>query len=143
MFNTDSDYSNAIQDAQIYTSAPQKRNNNKLIFINLILGGVLLFGVFKYFEYSRINTVELKKQAVLGVSETIDDAELSDSELINILNTTDNMAQENLVNSMKMVTSESSIKSKTFYSEEIARELDDRSGFKGKIAVVNQPIEKF
>lgn len=143
MFNTDSDYSNAIQDAQIYTPASQKRNNSKLIFINLILGGVLLFGAFKYFEHSKVTTLPVSKQAVLGVSETIDDAELSDSELINILNGTDNMAQENLANSMKMVTSEPSIKSKAFYTEEIARELDDRSGFRGKIAVVNNPNDKF
>ena len=144
MFDTHEMYEDETQKAQLYSETlPQKNNNHKLIFVNLLLAGTLLLGAFKYFEQTRVNNVDVKKQAVLGVSETIDDTELSDSELINILNTTDNMVQENLADSMKIVTSEASIKSKTFYTEEITRELDDRSGFKGKIAVVNQPADKF
>jgi len=133
MFNTDEMYANETQKAQLYSEIlPQKQNNNKLIFINLLLGGALLFGAFKYFEQSSVNSVDVRKQAVLGVSETIDDTELSDDAFLN-----------SLTNSMELVTAESSIKSQTSYSKAIARELDDRSGFRGKIAVVNQSADKF
>jgi len=39
---------------------------------------------------------------------------------------------------MKVLINEPSIQSKSSYTEAIARELDDKSGFRGKIAVVNQ-----
>ena len=136
MFNTEEDYKNAVKNAQLH-QREIKVKSKKLLGFNLFFMVVLAYGSFIYLK-SKSNTLSLSisKQAVLGVSETIDDTQLDNEELMNILNKTE---VDTLENSMKISEKESSIQSRSSYTEAIARELDDkRSGFRGKIAVANQ-----
>ena len=136
MFNTEEDYENAIKNAQLH-QREIKVKSKKLLIFNLFFMVVLAYGSFIYLK-NRNNTFSLpiSKQAVLGVSETIDDSVLENDKLMDILNNTE---VDTLENSMKISEKESSIQSQSFYTEAIARELDDkRSGFRGKIAVANQ-----
>ena len=136
MFNTEEDYKNAVKNAQLH-QREIKVKSKKLLGFNLFFMVVLAYGSFIYLK-NRSNTLSLpiSKQAVLGVSETIDDAQLDNEELMNILNKTE---VDTLENSMKISEKESSIQNQSYYTEAIARELDDkRSGFRGKIAVANQ-----
>lgn len=147
MFDTDNKYTDAIQDAQIYTGST-KKTNKQIHLVNFLLLLLLAFVAFKYLN-SNTNmflhsSSALKKQAVLGVSETIDDSQLDDAELVNILKGTPvETAKKNLPNSIQVIMNEPSIQSKASYTDEIARELDDKSGFRGKIAVVNNPNDEF
>ncbi len=151
MFDTDKKYTDAIQDAQIYTGST-KKTNKQIHLVNFLLLLLLAFVAFKYLN-SNTNmflhsSSALKKQAVLGVSETIDDSQLDDAELVNILKgtpleTAHETAKKNLPNSIQVIMNEPSIQSKASYTDEIARELDDKSGFRGKIAVVNNPNDEF
>jgi len=137
MFNNrENDYLNAIKHAQLYTATERKSSNKILLGFNLFFLAFLLYIAFNYFE-STTSTFSLpvSKQAVLGVSETIDDSEFSNDKFMKILKATE---VETLQDSMKVLMNESTIKSKSSYTEAIARELDDKSGFRGKIAVVNQ-----
>jgi len=136
MFNTEEDYENAIKDAQLH-QREIKVSSKKLLGFNLFFMLVLSYGSFIYLK-NRNNTFSLpiSKQAVLGVSETIDDAQIENEKLMDILNKTE---VDTLENSIKISAKKSSIQSQSFYTEAISRELDEkRSGFRGKIAVANQ-----
>ncbi len=151
MFDTNNRYTDAIQDAQIYTSS-SKKTSKQIHLVNFLLLLLLAFVAFKYFN-SNTNmflksSSAVKKQAVLGVSETIDDSQLDNAELVNILkgtpvDTANERAKKNLPNSIQVIMNEPSIQSKASYTDAIARELDDKSGFRGKIAVVNNPNDEF
>ena len=99
------------------------------------------------FSSLSLSSLPVSKQAVLGVSETVDNAEFSNDRLIKILEVIEvdsvhenekAYSQNELQNSMKVLMNEPSIKSKSSYTEAIARELDDKNAFKGRIAVVKQ-----
>jgi len=134
MFNSEKDYDNAIKNAQLHRG-DIKTKSGKLLTLNLILMAVLGYAGFLYLQSSK-NSLPVSKQAVLGVSETIDDAQMDNEKLMHILK---DREDNSIKNSMKTLSVNSSIKSQPSYTEAITRELDDkRSGFKGKIAVVNQ-----
>ncbi len=131
MFNTNNDYSEAVQKAQLYAQPEEKRDNKKMLLINMVLVVVLMFALLKYLDNNRnilerTNGLPISKQAVLGVSETIEEGEM----------------QTNVYQMMEVVTPTSSIKSQASYPKAITKELDDRSGFRGKIAVVSNSEEK-
>ncbi len=127
MFNKEDVYLNATKDAQIYTSVAIKSRNKKIIIVNVLLFAFLASATLYYVQN---NTNVFSKKAVLGVSETIDFIEENENEK--------KYTQGDLSNSMKVLMTEPTIKSKSSYSEAIARELDDKSGFRGRIAVVKQ-----
>ena len=136
MFNNqEDDYYNAVKHAQVYISQEKKSKNKKLLIFNLFTLALLAYMAFSYIKKGN-NTYSMAnlKQGVLGVSETVDDLEISDERLMKILKTTE---MDTLQNSMKVLINEPTIQSKSSYTEAIARELDDKSGFRGKIAVVN------
>jgi len=135
MFNTEEDYENAIKNAQFY-KRDEKVKSGKLLSFNLLFVVILMYVGFTYLKnHNTRSSLPISKQAVLGVSETIDDSQIENEKLMNILNKTE---VDTLENSMKISVGESSIQSQSSYTEEIARELDDkRSGFRGRIAVVN------
>jgi len=135
MFNTEEDYANAIKNAQFYKK-DKKVKSGKLLTVNVLFVAILAYASFSYLKSHNHNTsLPISKQAVLGVSETIDDSEIDNEKLMNILNKTE---VDTLENSMKIAEKKSSIQSQPSYTEAIARELDDkRSGFRGRIAVVN------
>jgi len=135
MFNTEEDYENAIRNAQVY-KRDRKVKSGKLLSFNILFVAILAYASFTYLKsHNHSTSLPISKQAVLGVSETIDDSEIDNEKLMNILNKTE---VDTLENSMKISVGESSIQSQSSYTEEIARELDDkRSGFRGRIAVVN------
>ena len=131
MFNTNNDYSEAVQKAQLYAQPEEKSDNKKLILMNMVLVLVLMFALVKYLDNNRdifggTNGLPISKQAVLGVSETIEEGEM----------------QTNEYQMMEVFTPTSSIKSQASYTKAISKELDDRSGFRGKIAVVSNSEEK-
>lgn len=146
MFNQEDDYLNATKDAQIYTSVAMKSNNKKLIILNFVLLAVLGYLAFNYLEkgnnlFSSLETelLPVSEQAVLGVSEVVDTSVLSDDKLIQILRVTEvDLLEEEFHNSMKILMNEPSIQSKSSYTEAISRELDDKSGFRGRITVVKK-----
>ena len=136
MFNTEDDYANAIKNAQVYKS-DKKVKSGKLLTVNVLFLAILAYASFTYLKtYNHSSSLPISKQAVLGVSEIIDDSQLEDEKLIDILNNTE---VDSVEDSMKISVAESSIKSEPSYTEMITRELDDkRSCFRGRIAVVNQ-----
>ena len=137
MFNNkENDYFNAIKHAQIYASTETKTSNKKLLIGNFLFLTLLGYVTFSYLQNSSNSfSLPVFKQAVLGVSETVDDSELSNERLMEIIKDTEVTA---IPNSMKVLNSEPSIQSKSSYTEAIARVLDDKSGFKGRIAVVSK-----
>ena len=139
MFNTEKDYANAIKNAQIHALSEKKSSNKNLLMVNFLFLAFLGYASFSYLK-SNSNEFSLPmfKQAVLGVSETIDDSELVDNRLMNVLKVKEAGI---LQDSMKVLVSEPFIQSKSSYTEAIARVLDDKSGFKGRIAIVNQSDE--
>ena len=136
MFNTEEDYENAIRNAQVY-KRDRKVKSGKLLSFNLLFLAILAYVSFTYLKtHNHSSSLSISKKAVLGVSETIDDPQIDDEGLIDILNNTE---VDRVEDSMKISVVESSIKSEPSYTEAIARELDDRrSGFRGRIAVVNK-----
>ena len=136
MFNTEKDYENAIKNAQVY-KRDEKAKNGKLRSFNLLFVAILAYASFTYLKtHNSSSSLPISKQAVLGVSETVDDFPLDDDKFMDILK---NREVDALENSMKISVGTSSIQSQSSYSEAIARELDDKkSGFRGRIAVVNQ-----
>jgi len=135
MFNTEQDYENAIKNAQVY-KRDTKVKSKSLLVINMVFVAILAYASFSYIKNHNSSSLPISKQAVLGVSETIDDSQLDNDKLMDILNNTE---VDTLENSMKISIGKSSIQSQSSYTEAISRELDDkRSGFRGRIAVVNQ-----
>ena len=135
MFNTEQDYENAIKNAQVY-KRDTKVKSKSLLVINMVFVAILAYASFSYIKNHNSSSLPISKQAVLGVSETIDDSQLDNDKLMDILNNTE---VDTLENSMKISIGKSSIQSQASYTEAISRELDDkRSGFRGRIAVVNQ-----
>ncbi len=146
MFNQDDEYINATKDAQIYSSKVSDKRDRGFIILNFLLLIFLLYTLFYYID-NNSNIFSKSKQAVLGVSEIVDDSALSNERLMEILKETevDSVEEEKvdylhseLQNSMKVLIGDSSIKSKSSYTEAIARELDDKRGFKGKVVVVKK-----
>ena len=136
MFNREDDYVNAIKHAQVYTSTETKLSNKKLLIGKFFFLALLGYVTFTYLQNSSNSfSLPVFKQAVLGVSETVDDSELANDKLMEILKDTEVGV---LQDSMKVLMSEPSIQSKSSYTEAIARVLDEKSGFKGRIAIVNQ-----
>jgi len=133
MFNSKKDYENAIKNAQLH----RKVKSRKLLMFNILFMVVLASFSFVYLKNSKdLSSLMTNKQAVLGVSETVDDSQINNEKLMHILK---DRKVNGVENSMKMLSENSTIQSQTSYTEAIARELDDkRNGFKGKIAVVNQ-----
>ncbi len=156
MFNNDEEYLNATRDAKInrYKEnilTKDEQSFNKGVFLNLFIIVILVsFGVLFYKKQTDFFPKKAHTTAVLGVSKTIDDSEFSDEELLKILKVTEvDMLEEsrkedesheltNLANSMQVLVNESTIQSPSSYSDAIARELDDKSGFKGRIVVVKK-----
>jgi hypothetical protein len=139
MFNTQKDYENAIKSAQIYRTE-ERPNRGKLLPLNLLIVALLAYVGFAYLKsYNKTTSLPISKQAVLGVSETIDDSVLDDDKLMDILK---DVEVDSVENSMKISAGKPSIQSASSYTEAIARELEDmedkRKGFRGRIAVVNQ-----
>lgn len=142
MFNKEDDYYDAIKGAQLYTTDVKRSSNIKLTIFNVLLFTLLAYVTFDYlksstniFSNSSLASLPVSKQAVLGVSETIDDSTF----LIESINQNEkSYSQNELQNSMKVLMSEPIIQSKSSYTEGLVRELDDKSGFRGRIAVVNQ-----
>ena len=136
MFNTEKDYENAIKNAQVYRG-DEKEKSGKLLPFNLLFVAILAYVGFTYLKtHNQSSSLPISKQAVLGVSETIDDSVLDDDKLIDILK---DVEVDSVENSMKISVGKSSIQSQSSYTEAIARELDDKkSGFRGRIAIVNQ-----
>lgn len=127
MFKKEDDYFNAIKHAQIYASVETKSSNNKSLVVKFFFLACVGYATFTYLQNSSNSfSLPATKQAVLGVSETVDDSELAVV----------------VSNSMKVLISEPSIQSKSSYTEAISRVLDDKSGFRGRIAVVNQDDER-
>ena len=117
----------------------KKSSTKKLLILNFLVLAILGYLSFSYLQNtSNSVTLPVSKQAVLGVSETVDDLELSDVRLMEILKGTEIDSVNDLEASMKVLINEPSIQSKSSYTEAIARELDDKSGFKGRIAVVKE-----
>jgi hypothetical protein len=139
MFNKEDDYFNAIKHAQVYASTETRSSNKKLLIGNFLFLALLGYATFTYLQTSSNGfSLPVFKQAVLGVSETVDDSELANDKLMKVLKGTEVGV---LQDSMKVLMSEPSIQSKSSYTEAIARVLDDKSGFRGRIAVVNQSTE--
>ena len=136
MFNTEEDYENAIKNAQVYRR-DEKENSGKLLAFNLLFMAILAYASFLYLKsHNNSSSLPTNKQAVLGVSETIDNSQIDNDKLMNILNETE---VDSLENSIEVSVGKSSIQSQSSYTEAIARELDDkRRGFRGRIVVVNQ-----
>lgn len=143
------DYLNATRHAQVNTSASKNLSKKIWITVNVLSASVLFYFVFDYIknETTLLGSAETSKRAVLGVSETVSNHGLTDKELMNILKMTDyskdveSSKQTNTeapANSMKVLINEPSIQSQTSYSEEIARELDDKDDYKGRLVVVKQ-----
>jgi len=154
MFKNEDDYFNAIKDAQLYTDTVTKLSHKKMIMLNFLLVGLLSYATFHYLQNNTnifsSSSLPVSKQAVLGVSETVDDSESSNARLMEILKSENinlikekgkSYSENDLKNSMKVLMNEPSIQSKSSYTDAIARELDDKSGFRGRIAVVNQETE--
>lgn len=154
MFNREDDYLDAIRGAQVYSTDETKSNNIKLTIFNILLLSILAYLTLIYLKnntniYSSLveSSLPISKQAVLGVSETVDESEFSNDRLMEILKTTEvdsleqsekSYSQNELQNSMKVLMSEPVIQSKSSYTEGLARELDDKSGFRGKISVAKK-----
>ena len=139
MFNNkENDYLNAIKHAQVYTSTETKLSTKKLLISNFIFLALLGYVTFNYLQSNNTFSLPVFKQAVLGVSETVDDSSLRNDRLMEIIKGKEVIA---VPNSMKVLITEPTIQSKSSYTEAIARLLDDKSGFKGRIAVVNQGNE--
>ena len=140
MFNRkEDDYFNAIKHAQVYTSVETKSSNGKSLVVIFLFLALLGYATFTYFQDSGSTfSLPVSQQAVLGVSETVDDSELANEKLMEVLKGT---KVDELQNSMKVLINEPSIQSKSSYTEAIARVLDDKSGFRGRIVVVNQSDE--
>lgn len=135
MFNTDKDYFNSIKHAQVHNSI-KKESSNKLLVFNLLLLSVIGYMTYSSFVGTQSQfSLSSLKQGVLGVSETVDDSEINQEKLMKILKDSESTT---IPNSMKVLTSKTSIQSKSAYTEDLATVLDDndRSGFKGRIAVV-------
>jgi signal recognition particle subunit SEC65 len=145
MFNKEDEYLNATRDAQLYKAISTKSSNNKLMILNIFLLFLLGFATFIYLQHntnifssSSLSSLPLSEQAVLGVSETVDDFDISNKELMKILNSAEidalkeneqKYSQLDLQNSMKILINESSIRSKSSYTDAIVRELEDKSSF--------------
>ena len=136
MFNNkENDYLNAIKHAQVYSSSERKSTNKKLLILNFLFLTIFVYAVFTYSQ-SNATTFSFPKfkQAVLGVSEIIDDLPLANDRLMDILKGID---FDKLEDSKKVLMPEPLIQSKSSYTEAIGRELDENSAFKDKIIVNN------
>jgi hypothetical protein len=141
MFNTEEDYFNATKYAEIYRSSEIKSSSNKLLIFNFISLALLGYMTFSYLESDKnIFSEPVVKEAVLGVSETVDGSKFANEKFVEVLK---GIEVETLQNSMKVLMNESTIRSQSSYPEAISTVLDDRSGFKGRIAVVNQKEVSF
>ncbi|CAA6814391.1 MAG: Unknown protein [uncultured Sulfurovum sp.] len=140
--NYEEDYINATKHARINNKNQSGSSNLKLVIVNFLL--ILVLGIITFFylknETSFFSDLFSKKEAVLGVSETISEAEMSDEELIRVLKISNEDEINDLVlrNAMKVLVNESSIKSQSSYTKEIARELEDKQGFQGRVIIVKQ-----
>lgn len=136
MFKNDNNYINTIKNTQTYSTLSKKTSNKKIMILNLSL--VTLLG---YLSFNYINkpskSLPAVKQAVLGVYEVYDDSQSKNDTGMKTLKVTQDMIPQNTI---KVLVAKSSIQSKSSYTEAISRKLDDKSGFKGRIAVVNQNI---
>jgi len=82
MFNTEKDYENAIKNAQFYKS-DEKVKSGKLLSLNLLFVAILAYAGFNYLKsHNHSSSLPISKQAVLGVSETIDDSQVDDEKLM-------------------------------------------------------------
>ncbi|CAA6805457.1 MAG: Unknown protein [uncultured Sulfurovum sp.] len=145
--NQEDPYLKATKHARINNEEYGQSSSLKFVIFNFLFVLILALITFFYLKYETVvfSGLSSKDKAVLGVSETVDDLELSsDEEFMKILRVTDiesetkidNDSALELRNSMKVLMNESSIKSQSSYTKAISRELDDKSEFKGKIVVV-------
>lgn len=150
MFNKSSDnYSNVNKNTELNTYVQKSPSKKIWRILNIVSVAVFVYFIFAYIknETTMFSNLSSSKQAVLGVSETVDENGLTEEELIKILRVTEytdeeKSAKQNAieasVNSMKVLMSEPSIQSQTSYSQEINRELDDKDDYKGRLVVVKQ-----
>lgn len=129
MFNSNkNNYSDNTKQIQIQTHRKDNFHNFTLIVSNLLAISFLTYFVFFYMknEVNLLSEASIPAQAVLGVSETIEQKPTVEEEYA-----------EYAPNTMKVIMYDKVIQSEPSYSEGIARELDDKSGVKGRIVLVN------
>lgn len=129
MFNSNkNNYSGNTKQIQIQTHRKDNFHNFTLIVSNLLAISFLTYFVFFYMknEVNLLSEASIPAQAVLGVSETIEQKPTVEEEYA-----------EYAPNTMKVIMYDKVIQSEPSYSEGIARELDDKSGVKGRIVLVN------
>jgi hypothetical protein len=132
MFNKSKNNVTENNDLHIRTFSKDSSHNITLIVSNLLAISFLTYFVFFYMKNEvnlLSNTSVSHSQAVLGVSEV---AEVS--------GTKTEQDNEYAVNTMEVTRYDKTIQSEPSYSEGIARELDDKSGFKGKVVVVRDEL---
>lgn len=132
MFNKNSSNVTKKSDIQITTFNKDNSHNITLIVSNLLAISFLTYFVFFYMKNEvnlLSNTSVSHSQAVLGVSEVAPSSETNGEE-----------GSEYVANTMEVTRNDKTIQSEPSYSEGIARELDDKSGFKGKVVVVRDEL---
>jgi len=123
--NTNKEYEEAIEYAQLNGGTNPNQVSVKLVMINLMLLGLVSFLGFNYLSKENNSSLLSKKEAVLGVSyHSTDNGEYSDKDLVEILS---KVEIDEVVNSSK----ESNMESKMTV-------LDDKNGIRGRIVVVKQ-----
>ncbi|CAA6803799.1 MAG: Unknown protein [uncultured Sulfurovum sp.] len=86
MFSKKNDYRNAIRYIENSASGEIKLRNKILFIFNFIFLGFLTYVMFNYLQ-SNTNTFSFPvfKEAVLGVSETVDEVALENVKMIKVL----------------------------------------------------------
>jgi len=140
MFNKEDDYSKATKHARVNTYVENDSSNIKWTIINFLLVSLIAYSLFSYLknETTYLSDFFPLKKSVLGVSERVDEHDLSDEELMKILKVTFDEreattakedSQKELTNLMSVLVNESAIKSPSSYTKAISRELDDENSY--------------
>jgi hypothetical protein len=118
-------------DVHITTFYKDNSHNITLIVSNLLAISFLTYFVFFYMknEVNLLSNTSTHSQAVLGVSEVAETSSANRDD-----------GYEYGINTMEVTRNDKTIQSEVFYSDGISRELDDKSGFKGKVVVVKDDL---
>jgi len=137
MFNSDYDYKKATELARVNTYADVKSINGKLVVANLVLLALLGYLGFSYMqnEINGFSLVKSYKTNVLGVSQTVENNEYTDKELLKLLKVVD---VENVKNTMKLVVNNTSIKSQTSYTDDISKEIEMQNNKNYHVIIVKR-----
>ena len=151
--NSEEIYREATRHAQINVDEEAKLKSNKKVFLSTFLICTIGYFGFHYVqnETTVLNSFLSTKTAVLGATKTADNAEESDIEFLKILNLSEvdsvkeqsqlslPVSSQSLVHlndSMKVLVSETNIKSVSSYTEAISRELEDKNEYQGRVIIV-------